>query len=222
MLIAGVDEAGRGPCLGPLVIAAATIEKGDEELLVQRGVTDSKLLSRKKREELFGVVHKLCSNVAVESIGPEELDSLMLNKSLNEIEAMRAGKALNSLPEKPDVVYVDSPDFISDNFAKRIMKYITFKPVIVSEHKADLNYPVAGAASIVAKVTRDRNIEELCGSYGNLGSGYTHDERTISFIKKFLYENNKLPPFVRKSWLTTERILNEKYQKKLFDGGWSK
>ena len=216
MLIAGVDEAGRGPCMGPLVLAVATIEKEDEELLFKSGVKDSKLLSPAKRESLFPKVHELCNEIAVESIEADELDSLMARKSLNEIEAMRIGRALNSLKEKPDIVYVDSPDVISSNFAKRIIKYISFKPKIISEHKADTNYTIAGAASIVAKVSRDNRIKELAESYGDLGSGYASDERTIKFIKNFLYKNNKLPPFVRRCWLTTERILNERYQKKLF------
>jgi len=216
MIVAGVDEAGRGPCIGPLVIAAACVEKDDEEILLEKGVKDSKLLSREKREELFPQIHELCNGIAVEYIHPEELDRLMARQSLNEIEAMKAAKALNSLAEKPEVVYVDSPDFISDNFGKRIMKYLEFKPKIISEHKADVNYPCVSAASVVAKVNRDRAIDELAKTHGFMGSGYPSDENTINFIKNFLYKNNSLPPFVRRCWLTTERILNEKYQKKLF------
>lgn len=219
MLVAGVDEAGRGPCVGPMVLAVATIDSESETELFARGIKDSKLLSPSKRDELFPVVHDLCSEVAFECIEAEELDQLMSSKSLNEIEAMRIGKLLNALNTKPDVVYVDSPDVISSNFAERIKKYISFKPKIVAEHKADVNYAITGAASIVAKVNRDRRISELAKIYGNIGSGYASDESTINFIKRFLYDNNVLPPFVRKKWLTTERILNEKYQKKLFTGG---
>ena len=215
MLIAGIDEAGRGPCVGPLVMAVTCIEKKNEQSLFDLGVRDSKLILKKKREDFFPKIKKLVTEYNISKITATKLDVLMIRKSLNEIEAMMAGELLNSLKKKPDLVYVDSPDTLEANFAVRIKKYISFDTIIKAEHKADINYPVVSAASIIAKVTRDKEIEKLEKTYGKIGSGYSHDERTITFLKKYLHENNSLPNIVRKSWVTTQNILKEKYQKKI-------
>ncbi|MBS3063373.1 MAG: ribonuclease HII [Candidatus Diapherotrites archaeon] len=215
MLIAGIDEAGRGPAIGPMVLAVASIEKGDEERLVEMGVTDSKLLSPAKREAFYPQIKALCRETLSTQIAAQEIDELRERQSLNEIEAMRIGWLLNNLHVKPDVVYVDAPDVIQENFGKRIERYCDFSVKIVSEHKADLNYPICGAASVIAKVERDEEIKKLAKTYGEMGSGYPHDEVTIRFIKNWLQQNNKLPDFVRKSWDTNQRLLNERFQKKL-------
>src|SRR3989344_7069004 len=141
MLIAGVDEAGRGPALGPMVLSIASIEKKDEEKLVKLGVKDSKLLTEKERERQNKELPKILFEFNSVHIGPAEIDQLRDRKSLNEIEAMRIGYLLNSLKTKPDIVYIDSPDPIARNFGKRIEKYISFGLEIRAEHKADLNYP---------------------------------------------------------------------------------
>ena len=147
---------------------------------------------------------------------PEELNLLMNRKSLNEIEAMRMGLLLNNLQRKPDMVIVDACDPVAEGFAQRLKKYISFKTVIKSEHKADLNHPVVAAASIVAKVNRDLEIEKLTEEHGELGCGYSHDEKTISFIKQYLLDNKKLPPFARLHWDTSKRLEAERFQQKLF------
>jgi len=215
MLIAGIDEAGRGPCVGPLVMAIACIEKKDEQSLFDLGVRDSKLLLKKKREDFFPKIKRIVNEYNISKISALKIDALRNRKSLNEIEAMMAGELLNSLKKKPDLVYVDSPDIIEANFAKRIKKYISFDTIIKAEHKADINYPVVSAASILAKVLRDKEIEKLEKTYGKIGSGYSHDETTITFLKNYLHDNNSLPNIVRKSWVTTQNILKEKYQKKI-------
>lgn len=215
MIIAGIDEAGRGPCVGPMVLAVACIEKKDEEKLREIGVRDSKLLSPKQREKLFTQIHGIASEIGAIEVSAKEIDTLRDWKSLNEVEAMRIGLLLNALKVKPEIVFVDSPDIIEGNFAERIKKYISFKTIIRAEHKADYNYPIVGAASIVAKVRRDLAIVELEKIYGKIGSGYPHDESTIKFLKNFLQQNNELPEIVRKSWLTTQRIMNERFQQKI-------
>jgi len=215
MLIAGVDEAGRGPALGPMVLSVATIEKREEGKLKGLGVKDSKLLPVKERERqnkaLPGILHEFNSV----HIKAGEIDKLRDRKSLNEIEAMRIGFLLNELKRKPDVVYVDAPDPIAKNFGKRIEKYISFDLDIRSEHKADLNYPIVSAASIIAKVERDKAIKRLCRKYGNVGSGYPHDPDTIAFMCNWVKKNKKLPACARKSWETSKNIENKAFQKKL-------
>jgi len=216
MLIAGIDEAGRGPCLGPLVMAIALIHKEDEEKLVELGVKDSKMLSVKERERQLPEIKKIVVEFHSSHINAEEIDALMARKSLNEIEAMHAGKLINALKERPDVVYIDSPDVVMAEFGKRIEKYVSFPVKIISEHKADVNYPVVSAASVIAKVERDGEIKKISAEYGNVGSGYPHDEVTIRFLKNYLLEHSSLPGFVRQSWQTISFLQNEKFQKKLF------
>ncbi len=217
MLIAGIDEAGRGPCLGPMVMAIAAIEKRDEDRLYEIGVKDSKMLKPETRQKQFAELKGTLSEFCFTAIEAHEIDSLRDRKSLNEIEAMRIGMLLNGLRKKPEVVYVDSPDIVQGNFAKRIRKYISFETVLKTEHKADINYPIVSAASIIAKVERDRCIEEIAKKHGNIGSGYSHDPLTIKFLKDFISKNKCLPAFARKSWLTSQEMLDTELQKSLGD-----
>jgi len=215
MLIAGVDEAGRGPALGPMVLGIATIEKKDEGKLRKLGVKDSKLLSAEERRRQHAELPKILREFSFTRIEAKEIDELRDRKSLNEIEAMRIGYLLNNLREKPDIVYIDSPDPLASNFARRIKKYMSFSTELRAEHKADMNYLIVGAASVIAKVERDLEIERLCKKFGKLGSGYPHDPDTISFLCNWVKKNKKLPEFARKSWETSKNIENRVFQKKL-------
>ena|SRR3989338_7424298 len=217
LIIAGVDEAGRGPALGPMVLAVASIAKEDEEKLVEMGVKDSKLLSPAQREAFYPQIKALCTETLSTQIPAKDIDELRERQSLNEIEAMRIGWLLNHLKHAPDIVFVDAPDVIQENFSRRIEKYCQSKVKLVSEHKADFNYPICGAASVIAKVERDLEIKKLSAKFGEMGSGYPHDEVTIQFIRNWLQKNNVLPDFVRRSWATNQRLVDEKHQKKLFE-----
>lgn len=217
MLIAGVDEAGRGPALGPMVIAITVIEKETEDQLLEMGVKDSKLLTREQRNDFFPKIKAMVKEYGSVHIEAMELDELMERKSLNEIEAMKIGKLLNDLKIKPELVFVDSPDFVEGNFAERIQRYLNFKVQIRSEHKADINYPVVSAASVIAKVERDFVIDKLAEEYGFMGSGYSHDAHTIHFIEKWLNEKGSLPFFARKQWATNKNLVDKKFQTKLFE-----
>lgn len=219
MLIAGVDEAGRGPAIGPMVMAVAVIDSEDEHGLAEMGAKDSKLVPEPERERLYPLLQSALRAHQTVHINPDEMDVLMDRISLNEIEAMKIGSMLNTLTEKPSVVFVDSPDPLAENFARRIQGYLSFKPKIVSEHKADVNYPVVSAASIIAKVQRDAVIKELQRAFevfGDIGSGYSHDERTISFLQKYVKLHNALPSCARKKWGTNVRLMDQRFQTKLF------
>jgi ribonuclease HII len=216
MLIAGIDEAGRGPVLGPMVLAVCSIHKKDEEKLLELGVKDSKLLSPKEREKQFSQIKCIVQEFNSVQVHPKEIDVLRNRKSLNEIEAMRIGLLLNSLKEKPEIVFVDSPDIKQENFSIRIKKYLSFDCIIKSEHKADVNYPVVSAASIIAKVERDNEIKKLAEKFGNIGSGYPADEVTAKFLSSWIQCNGCLPDFARSSWDTSRKALDKKFQKKLF------
>lgn len=219
MIIAGIDEAGRGPAVGPMVMAVAVIEKDNEEELREIGVKDSKLLSIAARERQFGQIRNMLIEHRTVHISAKEIDELRIRKSLNEIEAMRAAHLLNNLKVKPSVVFIDSPDPKSSTFADRIRKYLSFNCILKAEHKADINYPIVSAASILAKVERDLKIRKLEDELGvKIGTGYSHDEDTITFIKSWLEKNNSLHECVRKSWATSIRLQDERLQSKL--GQW--
>ncbi len=215
MIIAGIDEAGRGPVLGPMVMCVAVVRKKDEEKLFELGVKDSKDLSKEKREELRPLLEQKLLEWKCVELSASELDNLMERKSLNEIEAMQASELLNGLKQKPEVVFVDSPDVPAENFAKRIKKYLSSNVKIRAEHKADSNYTIVGAASILAKVKRDNTIKVLAKKFGEIGSGYSHDQITRNFLKKWLEKNNDLPSCARKKWSTSQDALNKKHQTKL-------
>lgn len=215
MLIAGVDEAGRGPALGPMVLSIATIQKKDEQKLKKLGVKDSKLLNEKERQRQRKELPGLLNEYNTVHVKAKQIDSLRDRKSLNEIEAMRIGYLLNKLETKPDIAYIDSPDPIAKNFGERIKKYISFNLKIKAEHKADTTYPIVSAASIIAKTSRDEAIKRLSKKHGDMGSGYPHDPKTISFICNWVKKNKTLPEFARKSWETNKNIINNQFQKKL-------
>ncbi len=216
MRIAGIDEAGRGPCFGPMVISVCVIEKADEDKLREIGVKDSKQLTPQERARQFDQIKNAVLEHASVQIDSPELDALMNQRSLNEIEAMKIAFLLNNLAHKPEIAYIDSPDPIASRFAERIKKYLSFNCVLKTEHKADVNYPVASAASILAKVTRDAAIEALSRKFGDIGSGYPHDEKTVSYLKHYVQTHGELPPFCRKNWETSTRMLDAHHQQKLF------
>jgi ribonuclease HII len=208
MLVAGVDEAGRGPVIGPLVIAGVMFEETDLPKLTDWGVKDSKLLTPQKRETLAAQIKEQALIYHIVWLSPAEIDRVVESKrklhKLNRLEAQAMAKVITIL--KPDTVYVDASDILADRFAEHIQENLTFSPKIVSEHKADLKYPVVGAASIIAKVERDKAISQLQQKHGNIGCGYPSDPKTIKFLENWIRKFGSYPDFVRKSWKTAKRI----------------
>ena len=221
MLIAGIDEAGRGPCFGPMTIGISVMEKETEPILKKLGVKDSKEILPNKRKALIDGIKENCVEERVLIIEPIEINDLMAQYSLNEIEAMKIALLINELKSKPEIVYVDSPDAVKGAFEKRIRKYLNKKHTtikIVAENKADSKYVVVGAASILAKVKRDEEIEKLSEKFGNIGSGYPSDPYTKKFLADYVEKNRKLPPFSRIFWSTCTKALEQigSTQQKLF------
>jgi ribonuclease HII len=216
VLVAGVDEAGRGPCFGPMVLSIVVIEKNDELFLKKEGVKDSKEILPNKREKLEKIINETAVEKIVLELSPIEINDLMTHHSLNEIEAMQIGKMINKLKTKPEIIFIDSPDTIPKKFEGRIEKYLTKKNVkLCAEHKADSKYVSAGAASVLAKVARDRAIGKLIEEYGDFGSGYPADPKTQKFLAEYVQKNKKLPPFSRIFWKTCENAMNKIGQQKL-------
>ncbi|MBN2102082.1 MAG: ribonuclease HII [Candidatus Aenigmarchaeota archaeon] len=218
-IIAGIDEAGRGPVLGPMSIAGVSIRKADEKKLIEIGVKDSKDLTPKKREELAKKIEKIAKDIFVINVAPCRIDNYLLYQklSLNEVEIIRFADIGDLL--RSDKLYVDSPEVKTDKFANKLKAKMEYKNTeITAENKADSKYPVVSAASIIAKVARDAEMEKLRKEFGVRGSGYPSDEETISWMKEYLDKNGKFPEkgLVRFSWDTTKKMLAERKQSRLF------
>ena len=166
MIIAGVEEAGRGPVVGPMVMSIVVIEEKDEFKLDILGVKDSKQLTPKKREELFSLIKDTVKDFKIVIIQPEDIDIAVHSdeSNLNWMEADKTAELINSL--KVDKVILDCPSNNLIDYKEYIKeKLINKKIELIVEHKADENYLVVGAASILAKVTRDKEIERLKRKY---------------------------------------------------------
>ncbi|MEM2964219.1 MAG: ribonuclease HII [Candidatus Bathyarchaeia archaeon] len=209
-IVAGVDDAGRGPVLGPMVIAGVAIPEGSDGKLQAMGVKDSKLLSPHRRAQLYDEIVKF-GNVHYEVVPPSLIDMYVKRRrkflGLNLLEAEMMAKVIEKL--KPDLAIVDASDIEEQRFSEMIAERLPMKIKILAEHKADLKYPVVSAASIVAKVVRDRIIEDLKRDYGDFGSGYAADPKTIAFLKEYYVRNRAFPPMTRMSWKTVARMEKE-------------
>jgi len=217
VLIVGIDEAGRGCVIGPLVIAGYLIKEEKIPLLLKLGVKDSKKLSPKKREKIISKIKTIAENYTTINVEPMEIDKVVESKrklhKLNRLEAKTMAQIIEKL--KPDKAFVDAADVNEKRFKQHIQEYLTIEPQIVSKHKADEIFPVVSAASIIAKVNRDNEIKKLRSKYGDFGSGYLSDKKTISFLKNWIKNNSEYPSCVRKSWKPAKRIKNEKGTKQI-------
>lgn len=217
ILICGIDEAGRGPVLGPLVMCGLLVKEEDEKELVKLKVRDSKLLTKVKREFLFDKIKDISYKYEIIAIYPDEIDHAVNNHdglNLNKLEARKSAEIINLL--KPDKAIVDAPSNNIKSYKQYLFELINNKKIeLILEHKADLNYPIVSAASILAKVTRDNEIEKIKKKIKiDFGSGYMSDPKTVNFLEKY-YE--KYPELFRKSWLPYRDIVNKKFQSKLED-----
>ena len=217
VLLTGVDDAGRGCVMGPLVIAGILIDETDVSRLKSLGVKDSKLLTPKQREHLSGEIERLIVKASYQEIQPCEIDKVVLTAKrlhkLNLLEAIAMARVIDQL--RPDVAYVDASDVLADRYGLQIRGMISVDAKIISEHKADVTYPVVSAASILAKVRRDSIIEDLKEIYGDFGTGYPHDPKLRRFLIRWFEEKNSFPEPVRKSWKTIRDIINLKSQQRL-------
>ncbi|MCI2413940.1 MAG: ribonuclease HII [Candidatus Aramenus sp.] len=203
----GIDEAGRGPLIGPMVVAGVLLDEKREKLLKDYGVRDSKKLSRDARERLFNVILDNAEAIAIAKAFPEEIDSANLNdvtyeKVIQIIEAMSTFS--------PSVVTVDKVGN-EEKVIKRILE-LGFSPNVV--HKADENFIECSSASIIAKVIRDRIVESLKERFGDFGSGYPSDPKTIKWVMEVHERGEPPPPILRRSWKILHRIAPNFYLEK--------
>ena len=212
-LILGTDDAGRGPVIGPMVISGVVIDEKDLAKLSAIGVKDSKLLTPKRREEIYDKIIKTVKDCKIVIIPPKEIDEAVESETtnLNWLEGQKFAIIINAL--KPDMAIVDCPSTNTQAFTDYLRKFLKSDVKLKCEHKADLRFVVVGAASILSKVTRDREIEKIKTKIGvDFGSGYPADPKTQTFLKKYW---NKFPEIFRHSWSTYKNVSGEKKQKKL-------
>lgn len=213
VLIAGIEEAGRGPVIGPMVMAGILIEKEDEAKLKAIGVKDSKKLTPKQREDLFDRIKEIAKKIKIIIIEPAVIDVSVEAEehNLNWLEADKTIEILNSLGA--DIAFIDCPSNNTQAYSNYIRTKLKVKTELHAEHKADERYVVVGASSIIAKVTRDREIEKMKKKIGeDFGSGYPSDPVT----KKFIEDNwEKYPKIFRHSWETYKGLSKFKGQSRL-------
>lgn len=203
-MICGIDEAGRGPVIGPLVVVGVMVE--DESELERLNVRDSKKCTPERRERLAKEI-KSISELEVIILEAEEIDELRASKTLNEIEVELYAEIIRSL--EPEVAFVDAVDVDDARFGIEIRERLDFDVEIVSKHGADNIYAVVSAASIIAKTIRDERIKSIERELGeSIGSGYPSDSVTVNFLEKWIKEKGNLPPHTRKSWKTVRALLS--------------
>lgn len=205
MRISGADEAGKGPVLGPLVVAAVAMERD----LLEPEYRDSKRVPPGERERLAGRIRSR-GRCAVAVKDPHEIDDRGIDTVLREGYV----EALTRLDY--DEAYADAADVKAERFEDFLRREVGGE--ITAEHGADDSYPVVAAASIVAKVERDRLVDEIADRLGaDVGSGYPADPATTDFLERYVEENGELPGCARKSWETSRRVLARAAQSGLGD-----
>ena len=225
-MVIGVDEAGKGPVLGPMVVSALACK--DENELREIGVRDSKALTPKKREEIYDILTKEFPYHSV-IITASEIDSLRTSMTMNVITAKSHAMAIKGVialtpTAVSENIYADACDVNEARYASVLSGYIntntntststsTTEPshAVIARHRADSTYPVVAAASIIAKVTRDQIMKDikrdLQKEWGDIGSGYPSDPKTITFLKGYIEKHHKAPYIARSSWATVKNIL---------------
>jgi len=209
-MICGVDEAGKGAVLGPLVVAAVSCREDAECRAV--GARDSKDLTPRERARLFREITERFPYTVI-SCTPGEIDALRKRMTLNDFLAQAHAEVISRLG--PDLAYVDACDVDARRYGRRVAALVRSSCQVISEHRADGRYAVVGAASIVAKVTRDEAIAALASEHGEIGSGYPSDPYTVAHLQNYLKAHHHPPPYARRSWATIAALQAEQEQRKL-------
>lgn len=200
----GVDEAGKGPVLGPMVCAAV---RAPADALT--GVDDSKALSAERREAL---ARRLRDDdrvrVGVHTVSVARIDDP--GTDMNGLALAGAAAAVRGVAEAGDETVADAADVDAERFGRRLREAVADDGPAVevrAEHGADAAHAVVGAASVVAKAERDRRVAELADEYGPVGSGYPSDPTTRTFLQEWVRDSGALPDCARASWSTCADVL---------------
>lgn len=211
MIVCGVDDAGRGSMIGPLVIAGVAVKRGGIGRLREIGVRDSKALSPARREEMYGQITGAAHCWHASRIGPSTIDRSVARHRLNALEATYMARVISRLGA--GTAYIDSCDVDAGRFGRTVSSMVRGGRgcTVHSHHRADSRFEVVAAASIVAKVVRDREVARIARRHGGrdvVGSGYPSDGRTVRFVGKWIAESGgTAPPFARSSWRPVRAML---------------
>ena len=216
MLTLGIDDAGRGPLIGPMILAGVLINPEQEKYLKKHNVRDSKQIHNSQMETFAKLVRKHSIENKVVKTFPEEIDSsLATGTNLNTLEAIKTAEIINALNNKKEKikVVVDCPSANTIAWRATLIKLIKHAQnlEVHCEHKADTNYVAAAAGSVLAKATREQEVEKIKKQYGDIGSGYPSDPNTKKFLKKHGKELSNSGIF-RKSWATWKKLFPAKSQ----------
>lgn len=204
MIIVGIDEAGRGPLIGDMFVAGVALDNSVCDKLIANGVRDSKLLTPNSRHRLLNAVINASHFIYVRRYQPEVIDSSNINSLF--IEAVKSCiRTMLKLGVKPSAIYIDSPS-CRGRLIKSVKPLIGDGVELIVEFNADRKYVAVAAASIIAKVLRDSHIHYLRTIYGDFGSGYPSDPKTVKWIEGLIVNGSQLPPIVRRSWKTIKRL----------------
>lgn len=212
----GIDEAGRGPVIGAMVIAACALTPRDKRWCAKHGVTDSKLIPQKRRDQLAKALQDRCwHKVAV--IHPPEIDAAVKNRhiTLNGLEikymSLLIRNFLTEFPNSPAQVMLDAPVKNLNKF-RAILHHLscwTDPKSLQAENKADSRHRHVGAASIIAKSIRDAHVRKIIYELNrNIGSGYCSDKLTRDYVAN-APDND---PHIRWSWSTCNKLRNNNQQ----------
>jgi ribonuclease HII len=202
--IVGVDEAGRGSFLGPLLVGGFAVASDRVDEVRAAGARDSKELSPAQREEVYARLRLIGAMRSV-TLLPPAIDRAVAHRGLNELEATAFGHLVRGL--RAGEARVDACDRNERRFGRRVAHHAGVPVRVVAAHHADRDDPVVGAASIVAKVRRDRAIVRLAEQLGmEVGSGYPSDPQTVEFVRDWLAAHTERPPWLRASWATMRRV----------------
>jgi len=203
-----------------MVLAGCLIEKSIEPELKKLGVKDSKQLTAKRREVLAEEIKKI-SKFHITLTHPYEIDQrTAMGVNLNKVEAIKAAEIINNLNKgnRRIKVVLDCPSNNIKAWRDYLLTHINnlANLEIICEWKADVNHLAVSAASILAKTTRDFEIEKIKKKIGiDFGSGYPADPLTIDFLDKYFAKFRKDGIF-RETWGTVSDHIKKKEQKKLF------
>lgn len=217
----GVDEAGKGPVLGPMVAAAV---RADPESL-PAGVDDSKRVSPERRAEIAAALRANDAvDLAVASVEPAEIDAP--ETDMNTLTVCGQARAVRGVVRSGDRVVADAGDTSEARFARRLQDGVVEAEETVdadlvggtpvesvavdAAHGADAADPVVGAASVVAKVARDARVAAIDAAYpgyDGVGSGYPSDPTTRGFLRAYVADHGDVPPHARRSWSTCADVL---------------
>ena len=216
----GVDEAGKGPVLGPMVAAAVCADETD----LPDGIDDSKRLTAATRESIATKLRESSAvTVGLGVITTDEIDDP--ETDMNSLTVAAQVRALGDVAADGDHTLVDAGDVSESRFARRVADGVADAGTdteggvtidVTAEHGADEASQLVGAASIIAKVERDSRIDALSENYDHdVGSGYPSDPTTRTFLAKYVDRHGELPACARASWATCEDVVTAAEQSNL-------